>query len=139
MAQDLNYWEPNDPYFSNQWHLKNTNDYAADVDASRAWDLTRGDPNIIVAVINSGIQTNHPDLSANIWTNLNEIPANGLDDDGNGCVDDVHGWNFYNRNGTTTSYSDTTAVPGTTYYSWVKAKNERVESDFSPYNTGWRA
>ena len=53
-------FEPGDPYFGYQWHLKNNSDHDADVDAPEAWDLTTGDPNIVVAVMNSGLQTDHP-------------------------------------------------------------------------------
>ncbi|MBN2373102.1 S8 family serine peptidase [bacterium] len=90
-------YEPGDPYFGYQWHLKNTSDPEADVDAPKAWDLTTGDPDIVVAVINSGVETDHPDLAGNIWTNTGEIPGNGIDDDGNTYIDDVHGWNFKDK------------------------------------------
>ena len=61
----------------------------ADIDAPEAWDLSRGSPNVTVAVIDSGMQLNHPDLAANLWTNPNEIPGNNIDDDGNGRIDVV--------------------------------------------------
>jgi subtilisin family serine protease len=67
----------------------------ADVNAPEAWFVTTGDPHFVVAIIDSGVQYTHPNLAANIWTNPGEIPANGLDDDGNGYVDDVNGWDFY--------------------------------------------
>ena len=90
----------NDSYFSRLWGLHNTGQrgYAdADIDAPEAWDLCTGSQEVIVAVIDSGVDYNHPDLAANIWTNSGEIPGNGKDDDGNGYVDDVCGWDFYNR------------------------------------------
>ena len=83
--------DPNDEYYTNQWHLENIN-------APQAWTITQGDPNIVVAVIDTSFDINHPDLKDNIWTNPNEIPGNGIDDDENGFVDDVHGWNFVNDN-----------------------------------------
>jgi subtilisin family serine protease len=79
---------PNDEYLSNQWHLQLIN-------APAAWEITTGDPNIIVAVLDDGVDLNHPDLVNNIWVNPNEIPDNGIDDDENGFIDDVHGWDFY--------------------------------------------
>jgi subtilisin family serine protease len=90
---------PNDlsPYL---WGLHNTGQrgYAdADIDAPEAWDLFTGSPEVIVAVIDTGVDYSHPDLAANIWSNSNEIPGNGLDDDHNGYIDDIRGWDFYNR------------------------------------------
>lgn len=87
---------PNDPYFPYLWGLHNTGQQSgtadADIDAPEAWDLTRGSRSVVVAVIDSGVDYGHPDLAANIWTNPGEIAGNGRDDDGNGYVDDVHGW-----------------------------------------------
>ena len=86
---------PNDPSFDGQWSLHNTGQSGgtvdADIDASEAWDLTTGSPLVIVAVIDSGIDYNHEDLRANMWENPGEIAGNGLDDDGNGYVDDRFG------------------------------------------------
>jgi subtilisin-like proprotein convertase family protein/subtilisin family serine protease len=88
---------PNDPRFGNLWHLHNVgqggglND--ADADLPEAWDITPGGSgNIAVAVIDDGVQSNHPDLD--IWVNPGEIAGNAIDDDGNGWVDDINGWNF---------------------------------------------
>ena len=89
---------PTDPYFRYQWGLHNIgqmngkND--ADIDAPEAWNLETGNGEVIVAVIDSGVDYNHPDLADNIWTNPGEIPNNGVDDDGNGFVDDTHGYDF---------------------------------------------
>jgi len=86
-TNESNRVDPNDEYFQNQWHL-NT------IRAPEAWAYTTGDPNIVIAVLDEGFEINHPDLVNNIWTNPGEIPGNGFDDDGNGLVDDVHGWDF---------------------------------------------
>jgi len=94
---------PNDPYFSDQWGLHNTGQTGgtadADIDAPEAWDISTRSEDVIVAVIDTGIDYNHPDLADNIWTNPDEIPGNNIDDDNNGYVDDINGWNFaYNNN-----------------------------------------
>ncbi|MEM7456966.1 MAG: S8 family serine peptidase [Planctomycetota bacterium] len=83
---------PNDPQYGDQYHhplMQN----------DLAWDIQTGDSSIIIAVTDDGIDTAHPDLAANIWTNTGEIPGNGIDDDGNGYVDDINGWDFlYDNN-----------------------------------------
>lgn len=78
---------PNDPGYPNQWGLTKVN-------APTAWDTTTGDASIVIAVIDTGIDENHPDLKGKIWQNPNEIPGNNIDDDGNGYVDDVNGYDF---------------------------------------------
>ena len=92
-----------DPYLADQWHLINTGNTSvcktavagADVSVKDAWRLTAGDPSIIVAVLDGGIMYNHPDLAANMWTNEAELDGEqGKDDDGNGYIDDIHGYNF---------------------------------------------
>ena len=89
--------QPNDPGFAELWALQNTglNGAAAgaDIKAPAAWDITTGTGDVVVAVIDTGIDYTHPDLQANLWVNGAEIPGNALDDDGNGCVDDIHGIN----------------------------------------------
>ncbi|MEX2168320.1 MAG: S8 family serine peptidase [Pirellulales bacterium] len=93
---------PNDPDFVGleQYGLFNVGQngglHNADIDADLAWDITTGSSNVVVAVIDSGIDYTHPDLAANVWTNIGEIPGDGIDNDGNGYVDDVHGWDFHN-------------------------------------------
>jgi len=95
---------PNDPYFNDLWGLNNTGQTGgtsdADIDAPEAWNICNGSDGIVIADIDTGIDINHPDLAANIWTNLNEIPGNGIDDDGNGYIDDIHGWDFVNEDNT---------------------------------------
>ena len=94
---------PNDPNFSNQWALLNTGQTGgtagADIDATSGWSYTTGSKNVIIAVIDSGVDYTHPDLNGNIWTNSGEIPGNGIDDDGDGYVDDVYGYDFINNKG----------------------------------------
>ena len=92
---------PNDPLFNQLWGLNNTGQNGgiagADIDALRAWDVFTGSSDVLVSVIDTGIDYTHPDLAANVWTNPGEIPGNGIDDDANGYIDDVHGWDFYNN------------------------------------------
>jgi len=90
---------PND-HNSSLWGLDNTGQTGgtpdADIDAPEAWDIQTGNANVVVAVIDTGVDYDHEDITANMWTNLNEIPGNSIDDDSNGFVDDVYGWDFYN-------------------------------------------
>ena len=74
------------------WGLDNARN--VDIDAPEAWSVTTGSPATIVAVLDTGIDLDHPDLAGRVWTNPGEVAANGVDDDGNGYVDDIHGWNF---------------------------------------------
>lgn len=94
---------PNDTYFSRQYGLYNdgtfslssaTND--ADIDMDLGWDIEQGDQSIIVAVLDSGIKLDHPEFSGRLWTNPNET-LNGIDDDNNGYIDDINGWDFANN------------------------------------------
>ena len=109
----------NDPEYPKQWNLNNTgqtngiND--ADIDAPEAWTISTGGitadgDTIVVAVIDAGFDLNHEDV--HFWTNHNEIPDNGIDDDENGYIDDVNGWNVYNNSGLITSDSHGTHVSG---------------------------
>jgi subtilisin family serine protease len=87
---------PNDPRFGEQWNMNNSND--ADIDAPEAWNTQTGSNNVIVGVIDTGIDYDHEDLRDNIWRNPGETgdgkENNGVDDDGNGYKDDYRGWNF---------------------------------------------
>ena len=91
---------PNDPRFATQWALQNTGQsggtVGADVNASGLWSIVASAPKVLVAVLDSGMDFSHPDLGGIAWTNPGETPANGIDDDGNGRVDDVNGWDFVN-------------------------------------------
>jgi len=78
---------PNDPLVPNQWNLFRMN-------VPAAWDITQGNPDVVVAVLDTGVDYTHPELVPNIWRNLGEIPQNGIDDDHNGFVDDDLGWDF---------------------------------------------
>ena len=78
---------PNDTRFNEQWNLTSMN-------MSKAWQIERGKPSVVVAVVDSGIQVNHPDIENQLWQNADEIPMNSIDDDNNGYVDDFIGWDF---------------------------------------------
>ena len=90
---------PNDPLFSDLWGLHSPSS-DADIDAPEAWELSTGSANVVVAVVDTGVAYEHPDLAPNIWTNPGETGAgketNGIDDDANGLIDDVRGWDWVN-------------------------------------------
>lgn len=93
-----------DPHLSKQWHYHNTGELkdfspGADINLLKAWAHETGKPQVIVAVTDGGIDTGHEDLIDNLWVNTNEIPNNGIDDDNNGYVDDIHGANFIHMDG----------------------------------------
>ena len=93
---------PDDPDFNKSWSLHNTGQTGgkpdADIDAPEAWELqTKSNDSVIIAIIDSGVDYTHQDLADIIWTNPGEIPDNGIDDDLNGFIDDVHGWDFANN------------------------------------------
>jgi subtilisin family serine protease len=96
---------PNDPsYATQQWHLNNTKQTGgtegADIDAEAAWDANKGSTSVVIGIVDSGIDLDHPDLTANLWHNTDEIPNNLIDDDGNGYVDDYDGWDFVSNDKT---------------------------------------
>ena len=91
---------PNDPSFGSLWGLSNNGSQGgllnADINIEPAWALGTA-TSIVTAVIDTGVDYTHPDLASNIWTNTDEVAGNGIDDDGNGFVDDVRGWDFVNN------------------------------------------
>ena len=102
---------PDDERFGELWGLHNTGQadckgqlgmVDADIDAPEAWEAAAGEAaagNVIVAIVDRGMDYTHADLAANVWVNKAEIPGNGIDDDKNGFVDDIHGYDFYNQDG----------------------------------------
>ena len=91
---------PNDVLFNDQWPLKDLQN-EADINVQEGWQIyqsmtanSQNGNEVIVAIIDTGVDFNHPDLRESIWTNPGEIPGNGIDDDENGYIDDVHGWDF---------------------------------------------
>lgn len=90
---------PNDPMADSQGWIEG---FHVDIGAQEAWEVTTGSKSVVVAVIDTGISANHPDLIPNLWINEGEIPGNGRDDDGNGYVDDVHGFDFWGDEGDVT-------------------------------------
>jgi len=94
------YLIPNDTNFNKQWGLHNTGQTGgtvdADIDGPEAWDIKTGSSNVIIAIVDTGIDYNHEDLNLNMWKNSGEIPWNGIDEDGNGYIDDYWGWDFFN-------------------------------------------
>jgi subtilisin family serine protease len=109
---------PNDPQFNLLWALNNTGQTGgtpdADIDAPEAWNIQQGSKNVVVAVVDTGVDYNHQDLAANIWTNTGEIGNDGIDNDGNGYIDDVRGYDFINNdNDPMDDYSHGSHVAGT--------------------------
>lgn len=88
-AGDLRDYTPNDTNFGNQWHHPR-------IQSPAAWDITEGQ-GVTVAILDDGMVLTHPDIAPNLWSNTDEIPGNGIDDDGNGFVDDTVGWDFHNN------------------------------------------
>lgn len=104
---------PDDNDFGQLWYLENSGQRihgtigtpGADISATAAWDIETGSRDVVIAVLDSGVAIDHPDLKNNIWQNPDEIPDNGKDDDGNGFIDDLHGWDFVNNDNNPSDYS----------------------------------
>ncbi len=94
---------PNDARFDELWGMHNTGQTGgvddADIDAPEAWDISTGSRDVVVGVIDTGVDYNHPDLTANMWVNPGEIAGDGIDNDNNGFIDDVHGINAITNSG----------------------------------------
>lgn len=113
---------PNDPYFKDQWYLRQ-------IHAPEAWAVTRGSSDVLVAVIDGGIDITHPDLKENIWVNPGETPNDGIDNDQNGYIDDVRGWNFVTQSSdvrpmSTTNQMDTPWAHGTINASLIAGRGD---------------
>lgn len=109
----------NDPLLGDQWHYQNDGSLAyskkgADINLFKAWEMTHGSPEVIVAIVDGGIDVDHEDLAANMWINTAEKNGTaGKDDDNNGYKDDVYGWNFVDYSATIVAHSHGTHVAGT--------------------------
>lgn len=111
----------NDTFYDLQWGLNNigqiilgvigTNN--ADIDAEEAWTISTGNSDFVIAVIDSGVEYSHEDLANNAWINSSEIPNNSIDDDGNGYIDDVYGWDFFSNDSDPMDVGHGTHVAGT--------------------------
>ncbi len=118
----INSVTPSDPYFIYSWGMNNNGSFiygsvaarsGADIKMTQAWDITQGSASVIVAVIDAGCRLGHPEFSGRIWNNTGEIAGNGIDDDGDGYIDDYQGWNYsYNNNNPTDDHSHGTNVAG---------------------------
>ena len=96
-------FDVNDPLTGSQWFLDSLH-------CTQAWDLARGNASIVIGIVDTGVELAHPDLQANIWTNPGEIPGDGIDNDHNGYIDDVHGWDFGNNDANPNPSSNTAAT-----------------------------
>lgn len=125
-----------DEYSGMQWALSNDGTFkgyrtslrsqsGVDVDAEKAWKYYTPSRETVVALIDTGVQYLHPELTGSFWTNTDEIPGNGIDDDGNGYVDDVNGWNFYNNNNYV--YTGSEDAHGTHCAGTISAKKDNSE------------
>lgn len=114
--------EPNDVYYEEQWYLET-------IEAPTAWDQETGSSSIVIAVLDTGISIDHPDLERNIWENQEEIANNGIDDDGNGFVDDVFGWDFVDNDNDPTPDNSAGANPDAVSHGTVIAGIIGAEGD----------
>jgi subtilisin family serine protease len=92
---------PSDNQYYKQWAFQNNGNIpfaasktGADIEMEKAWKIEQGDSSVVVAILDSGVKTDHLEFSGRIWKNYAEIPNNGVDDDNNGYIDDIQGWNF---------------------------------------------
>ena len=116
---------PNDPQYSQMWGLNNTGQPSTfqgnpgtpgnDIRAEQAWNITTGSRSVVVGVVDSGMDVNHEDLRDNIWVNPGEVAGNGIDDDGNGFVDDINGWDFAHNDASVFDYTEPTYPPSDGY------------------------
>ena len=116
---------PNDPRYPQMWGLNNTGQPSSfgghpgtpgnDIRAEQAWNITTGNRSVVVGVVDSGIDINHEDLRDNIWINPGEIAGNGIDDDANGFIDDINGWDFAHNDATVFDYTEPTYPPPANY------------------------
>ncbi len=120
----------NDPLLSDQWNLVNDGNLrptkfikGADVAVGKAWEMTTGDPSIIVAVLDEGVNVSHPDLQASMWVNEGEIWKSNEDNDGNGYIGDVHGYNFVGKHGVISTDSKYDTGHGTHVAGVIAAAN----------------
>jgi subtilisin family serine protease/photosystem II stability/assembly factor-like uncharacterized protein len=102
-------YTPNDPEYVNQWAL-------SIIEAAKAWDISKGSKDVVIAIVDTGTEIDHEDLKDAIWTNPDEIPNNNKDDDNNGKIDDVNGWDFVGN------------------ISWIQAANGQYQEDNTPVN-----
>lgn len=125
-----------DSYSKDQWALENNGSFTgyrtrlaalknADVDAEKTWKYYTPKRDVIIALVDTGVQTDHTELKGSFWVNEDEIPGNGKDDDGNGYVDDVNGWNFFNSSNKV--YTGSTDAHGTHCAGTISAAKDNGE------------